>query len=116
MPIFSFNEPTTANKLVSMQFYIINGNCTSLFNQKNLILDKKIELRGNDMNKMLRAKEVTCEASDTNCFYVTYNTSKSSKEFKAVFAETEDLAAKLVMNKFANVTNVVSVKSLGAIT
>ena len=116
MLIFSFNEPTTANKLVSMQFYIINGNCTSLFNQKNLILDKKIELRGNDMNKMHRAKEVTCEASDTNCFYVTYNTSKSSNEFKAVFAETEDLAAKLVLNKFANVTNVVSVKSLGAIT
>lgn len=116
MLIFSFNEPTTANKLVSMQFYIINGNCTSLFNQKNLILDKKIELRGNDMNKMLRAKEVTCEASDTNCFYVTYNTSKSSNEFKAVFAETEDLAARLVFNKFANVTNVVSVKSLGAIT
>ena len=99
-----------------MQFYIINGNCTSLFNQKNLILDKKIELRGNDMNKMLRAKEVTCEASDTNCFYVTYNTSKSSNEFKAVFAETEDLAAKLVFNKFANVTSVISVKSLGAIT
>ena len=116
MLIFSFNEPTTANKLVSMQFYIINGNCTSLFNQKNLILDKKIELRGDDMNKMLRAKEVTCEASDTNCFYVTYNTSKSSNEFKAVFAETEDLAARLVFNKFANVTNVVSVKSLGAIT
>ena len=116
MPIFSFIEPTTANKLVSMQFFVIKGNCTSLFNPKNLILDKKIELRGNDMNKMLRAKEVTCEASDTNCFYVTYNTSERCNEFKAVFAETEDLAAKLVMNKFANVTSVISVKSLGAIT
>ena len=45
MPIFSFLEPTTANKLVSMQFFVIKGNCTSLFNLKNLILDKKIELR-----------------------------------------------------------------------
>ena len=68
------------------------------------------------MNKILKAKEVTSEASDTNCFYVTYNTAKSSNEFKAVFAETEDLAARLVFNKFDNVTSVISVKSLGAIT
>ena len=68
------------------------------------------------MNKMLRANDVTCEASDKNCFYVTYNTSESSNEFKAVFAETEDLAAKLVFNKFFNVTSVISVKSLGEIT
>ena len=115
MPIFSFLEPTTANKLVSMQFYVINRNCISLFNQKNLILDKKTEM-GNEMNKILRAKDVTREASDTNCFYVTYDTSERCNEFKAVFAETEDLAARLVFNKFANVTNVVSVKSLGEIT
>ena len=68
------------------------------------------------MNRSLRAKEVTREASDTNCFYVTYNTSERCNEFKAVFAETKDLAARLVFNKFANVTSVISVKSLGAIT
>ena len=68
------------------------------------------------MNKILRANEVTREASDANCFYVTYNTSERCNEFKAVFAETEDLAASLFFNKFANVTNVVYVNSLGEIT